>query len=290
MPIRKMKMKCKQAKILISSAIDGEISDRERRSLESHLSACEACRAEQMQLRQLRQTMALWADEEPPVGLGETFAARLNSLDKEEGLPSRARWQWAFGTAAAGMAAVLLLGAFLVTSRLQFRPLPETNKPTVVATPTSPPAEVAQRPKMSSQEAATVPSTSTTHMENQARSPNVPAVTSHGATSVSGGYKAVPRISRNIRTRYRPQHIKPNKGTAPIAKGVESRTDPRELLTMIATAGTSSKEAPSFVVASLGETGLAMNEAIEIVRGTLRKAVDQLRAREVSSVDEGGTL
>jgi hypothetical protein len=97
----------------LSAYVDGEVSSRERRRIESHLAGCEACRAE---LRALRWTVDLLR-QTPPVKAPRRFVVREADVAKA---PARARaplqvTQWA--TAVVALLFVLVVGVDLLAGR-----------------------------------------------------------------------------------------------------------------------------------------------------------------------------
>jgi predicted anti-sigma-YlaC factor YlaD len=72
-------MNCEQALILISAALDGEITQSEREQLNSHLDLCAECRsiAEDFGL----MSAALAEETELPAGLTERMEEALRSAD-----------------------------------------------------------------------------------------------------------------------------------------------------------------------------------------------------------------
>jgi anti-sigma factor RsiW len=99
----------------LSAYVDGEVSHRERRRIESHLASCEACRAE---LRALRWTVDLLR-QTPPVKAPRLFVVREADLVKERPR-ARARMplqvtQWA--TAVVALLFVLVVGVDLLAGR-----------------------------------------------------------------------------------------------------------------------------------------------------------------------------
>ncbi len=101
--------------VRLSTYVDDEVSDRERRRIESHLAGCEACRAE---LRALRWTVGLLR-QTPPVKAPRLFVVREADLAKER-QPARARiplraTQWA--TAVVALLFVLVVGVDLLAGR-----------------------------------------------------------------------------------------------------------------------------------------------------------------------------
>ena len=75
-----MRMTCDDALLLISSQLDGQLSDTEQAQLQTHLEQCAQCRA-LMEALQLTDIQLRHLEEEPPVDLHhrimEAVAAEL---------------------------------------------------------------------------------------------------------------------------------------------------------------------------------------------------------------------
>lgn len=287
-------MNCKRIRLLISAAVDGELSEREHAILDKHLASCESCRAQQIGFTELREALALWPDEEPSPWLVENFAYKLAQQKEAEVQQPRSRRRWMFGTAVAGVATALLLGGFFLTHRLSTPEVWKEQKPSYITSPMKPPVKTTittgtETGRLASKPVATVPSAVTFEKTKRVASEHVGAqeMTEHRDQKPARWLK---KESRVIRTAHQTKVTASAPAMAHAPDTGEPTTQTRELLNMIAAAEESRKETPAFVVASLGETGLAMNEAMEIIRGTLRKVVDQLEARETSVSNEGGTL
>lgn len=99
----------------LSAYVDNEVSDRERRRVESHLASCEACRAD---LRALRWTVGLLR-QTPPVKAPRLFVVREADLAKgRQRTPARVPLrvtQWA--TAVVALLFVLVVGVDLLAGR-----------------------------------------------------------------------------------------------------------------------------------------------------------------------------
>lgn len=118
--LSKDKREHRYVEVRLSAYVDGEVSDRERRRIETHLASCEACRAE---LRALRWTVGL-LQQTPPVKVPRLFVVREADLVQER-QPARARaplrvTQWA--TAVVALLFVLVLGVDLIAGRGLPRP------------------------------------------------------------------------------------------------------------------------------------------------------------------------
>lgn len=100
---------CEAALILISAALDGELTEAERQELEAHLAQCPECRALSEDMGVL--SVALSDMEQPaPAGLDGRIGAALDALEGPSAAPKpRRRWrQWA--SLAAMLAVVICLG------------------------------------------------------------------------------------------------------------------------------------------------------------------------------------
>ena len=60
---------CGEYEALISAAVDGAVSEAERRELMGHLAQCAACREKYEQMMALHEAFAAWEAEEPPADL-----------------------------------------------------------------------------------------------------------------------------------------------------------------------------------------------------------------------------
>ncbi len=105
---------CENKELIVGYLYD-DLSDIERRTFETHLSACADCRGELAALRATRGHLSLWAPPEPDLKFRvirdvEPQPARV--------LPMRTRWTPAFGLAAA---AVLVLAAATAIANLEVR-------------------------------------------------------------------------------------------------------------------------------------------------------------------------
>ncbi|MDO8682964.1 MAG: zf-HC2 domain-containing protein [Armatimonadota bacterium] len=128
-------MKCKNAKLIISAAIDGEIAERETTALNAHLAGCVECRSERASLNTLRRTLTVWEAQEPAESLADAFAARLRRERETRARGWRAlifpRVQ-AFGFASVA-AAVIIVALFIGTAHYKPQaPIVKDNKTNIV--------------------------------------------------------------------------------------------------------------------------------------------------------------
>lgn len=242
-------MRCKKARILLSVCLDGELTRHEELALERHLSACADCAQERAKLATLSEAMSLWPDEEPSQWLAESFAHKLREpLEQVEPVRLR-RPRWVFSTAGAGLVTALLVLGFLLHSQFQ-PPVPEG--------PTTPPV-VAPGP------------------DQTGPAPGPPNIGPEPAPGpeVVGPTEPVEPIGPPPPGPMGPTYTRPtHPGTLTSRTGVHRRETERVILSTIVAAKASEGEATDTVTDNLGEAGLAMNETIERVRGTLRRAAD----------------
>ena len=142
-------MKCKSIRVLISAAMDGEITEREALALEAHLAQCRECRLERDSLSRVRKALTAWETPEPDEALAEAFAARLRreQESRAKGLralifPRLGAYGWATAVAAA-----ILAAAYIGAMRAPETPSPVKRPAVVVERPTGIEREVApERP------------------------------------------------------------------------------------------------------------------------------------------------
>lgn len=271
-------MRCKKARILASAAIDGELSEREKRLLEQHFAECSACREEHTTLVALRETMALWEDEEPSPWLAENFAYKLEKFLAEQERPATHKPRWAVGAATAGLVATLLAFGFFLTNRPEPPSLPNKRPAIVQATKTPTKLETANSVKGQNHTATKsrpVQATAQNTREGKHHKPKV-------AQTFIAKRSPHPTLAEGLQNK-----------TAD--KIVEENPSEAEILHSIVAAQKSHEEASVVVASNLGVTGMTMNETLEILRGTLQKTADILAERTNSenihtAVEEGGTL
>lgn len=107
-------MKCEEIKEILSSYIDGEARDDERRLVEEHLAACAGCRDLARRMRIVAAGIEKTEGVVPP-DFRETVFARM----EREGLLPRRRSLFAYSIrwAAVPLTAAAVLALFLLTSR-----------------------------------------------------------------------------------------------------------------------------------------------------------------------------
>lgn len=98
---------CQEYEALISAAIDGEVTEEERRTLMEHLPWCEGCREAYTQSLLLHEAFDQW-EEEAPAGLAE---AVMEQVHREPRKRSRSRSRhWMSLAAAAACLALIVVG------------------------------------------------------------------------------------------------------------------------------------------------------------------------------------
>lgn len=265
-------MKCNKAKILLSAALDGELSRGEALALERHLAACNACAVEKAEYSALRETMVLWADEEPSAWLAENFAYKLSQL-RERGHAVPRRPRWIFGTAAAGLATAFLAFALLMHSHIQPPIQQRIEKPTV--THTAPPVEAP----------VVKPAPTPIPKIVTAKAP------SHTGRAVARAVRpthkaATPKAYQPVRTNAETPSVPAVYAGAPTSRNNPKPTQPDLVVTpRITIAAADRGTVESRVSDNFGHAGLAMNETVERVRGNFQKAVDLLVSNAPTPVD-----
>lgn len=289
-------MNCDNAKILISAASDGELSPSEELALDRHLSACQACAREKLSIAALRETMAVWTDEEPSSLMAQNFSAKLRAIQAAKApsiIVHRPRWQ--FKMAAAGLAAAVVGIALLLHSQIR----PNT---TVVAT-------------VEPQHHSTAESHAPTVSVNRPSAPRVAAIVQiHTPSRVAHARRvhreyvpqpkpvqvaSVPTVAADSQPvgaimmdkmdgvqSMPPARAAENSRFAPMmAKSVNADQmseptpdDAQTVVTKILVAQATQTQAESSVADNLGQAGLTINESIERVRGTLQRAADLIAA------------
>ena len=263
-------MKCKEAKILLSASIDGELTPSEELVLEHHVSSCAMCAKDKAEFMRVSEAMPLWADAEPSPWLAEKFACKLAELQgyRTERMPRKGfRWGIASAATASFAAAVLVIGLLI-----------HGNVPPVrQATPTAP--TIAQVGKTTPPPPPPKPEKDIVIGANPVTTPApVVRATRHAGRSVAHYTTPVrhakPQPEVNVA-------MTPTAPSPAAAAGSVSYGSP---------AGTATIVAKATISENLGEASLAMNDTIERVRGNLQKSVDlMVSVPPVPVTNSGGT-
>lgn len=293
-------MNCKNAKILISADLDGELSERETVALDGHLMSCAACAREREKLSAVSAAMRVWEDREPSEWLAQSFAYKLRELQLEPQAVKK-RWGiWQTGIAATG----LLTAALAIFIVFHGHNIPVSN-PGVHFTP----ERVAVAP------AKPVPDTHTisksglkaTISEFTNAIPNRLKVTKRIATArkrsiyVASGLRAryyrayKPSMENRLDFHPRGAIEVASRGGSADRERVEQEQARRLIMEKILKNAKSPKgDAATVAVSNLSDAGVAMDETLERVRGALRKAADVLAdvpaSTEVEADSNGGKI
>lgn len=276
-------MKCKNAKILISASMDGELSQREERRLREHVCRCAECAREQAQVSNLRDVMAVWADEDPSEWLAQNFACRLE--DEFARKPARRVYKQrrVLGTALAGFATALLAFGILLHNQLApVQPIPPAPAGNVQSAHDD--GAVAVKPNISQPDkpVVTVPSAKTPARTNTVRppkhtvaGPSVPPP--NVAPTVDANPGPTPPVGR-VATTGSTRNSRPNLAD----RGSTGRDAEVKRMVMrnVMLASHTEGNAESAIADHIVHADLAMNRSVEEVRGVIRKAVDVLARSE----------
>lgn len=271
-------MKCKKVRILLSASLDGELSRSEEAAVERHLFRCAECAREQAELSALRDSMSLWADEEPSAWLSEKFAYKLQRLQEGTvGTSRRTRSRRRIlGTAAAGFAASLFLLGLLLHSQFQ-PPVPlDIESPSATTEVREPEQPESSRPAdgLAKQGAGPAPAQERPlpPVEREQARPQEIVQSAPSPTHVATRLERKPYV-RPVHRPMRKQvsEDRPEPGYTGLASMPEAE---QVIIRKFAAAGIAQGAVAEKVSDNLGEAGLAMNETVERVRGNLQKAVD----------------
>lgn len=247
-------MKCKEAKILLSAAIDGELSPNEELALGKHVTSCAGCAKDKAEFVRLSETMPLWAEEETSPWLAEKFSCKLAELQEAGSVrPPQRRYRWGtLSAATAGLAAAVLAIGLLIHSSV-----PPANESPMQAK-VKPPTKIVQPVQQPDSAADTL-------VADNAVKPPPPVVRNTGGRR-NLGLRHVATASKD-----RP---KPLVNAAP-APTPPSAPEPASVnLAYADSTRAAAMVASSTISENLGEASLAMNDTIERVRGNLQKSVD----------------
>ena len=282
-------MKCKNAMILISASMDGELSQREERRLREHVCRCAECATEQAQVSNLRDVMAVWADEDPSDWLAQNFACRLE--DEMARKPARrVRVQKrVLGTALAGFATALLAFGILLHNQLApVQPIPPAPAANVQPAhePTGDDGATAVKPNADQPDkpGVTVPPTRIPGRTDTARPPK--RLVAHPTAPPSGGAPAVDTTDANPGPAPPPGRVAAigsNRNTRPNLSDRGSGRDAevkRMVMRNVMLASHTEGNAESTIADHVARADLSMNRSVEEVRGVIRKAVDVLARSE----------
>jgi hypothetical protein len=109
-------MRCKKFQKWTSDGIDGVLSSRKEKTLQTHLASCSSCRDYSARLNKLQAEAA--NPEQPRLSpeywreFGRRLERKLSSVDKEKthSAPVLLRWRWGFGAAGLVVLCALAVG------------------------------------------------------------------------------------------------------------------------------------------------------------------------------------
>ena len=113
-------MKCRQARLLLSQHLDGELDRPSAEVMQRHVRACPDCRAYQGQLSQMRELVQASAVASPPADLPDRIRARLGERVRGREWVETEAWCRRLVPVAAAALVVFALLAF-------FWPAPESH-------------------------------------------------------------------------------------------------------------------------------------------------------------------
>jgi anti-sigma factor RsiW len=109
-------MNCKSVQVYLSAYLAGELCGQECLDLRNHLSACPSCRAEEQELRQLKQLLRSLPNYQPTDGFEDRLVAKvMEPAASRRGIDWNLDWRLAGGLAAA--AAICAFALFQITER-----------------------------------------------------------------------------------------------------------------------------------------------------------------------------
>ncbi len=97
---------CKDFKKLISREIDGEITERQRDSLNRHLKTCRSCSLFRESLRSISRIHAGLPDQKPPDSMTDVIMRRVQRVERGNRFAG-----WARAAVAAAAVLVMIAGA-----------------------------------------------------------------------------------------------------------------------------------------------------------------------------------
>lgn len=103
-------LSCDEALELISTRLDGPLTQEETARLEEHLSACPACRTLAEDLKELHEELPQLAAQ-PPAGLKEGVMDQIHTSKVTPFQSKKRQWRWRSLASLAAVAALVLVGA-----------------------------------------------------------------------------------------------------------------------------------------------------------------------------------
>ncbi len=104
---------CNEIKDMLSLYIDGELDEKEKKTVEEHVKICESCRYELEQYQKMINMLQNLVEEEPPKGYCNRLHEKLLKVKKQKKTSTRSRWL-KYGSIAAAF--VLVVSAIYISS------------------------------------------------------------------------------------------------------------------------------------------------------------------------------
>jgi predicted anti-sigma-YlaC factor YlaD len=124
-------MNCKSVQIYLSAYLDGELRGPESLQVREHLGACSECRAEEQQLRALKQMLQGLPTYTPAQDFEDRLVANVMRRTERRRRIFTFNLDWRLTGALVGAASVAAFGLFQITERNV--PSPSSGEPTAVA-------------------------------------------------------------------------------------------------------------------------------------------------------------
>jgi len=274
-------MRCKQARILISAALDGELLSREESALSRHMASCAACAREREELIAVCRVMETWKDEEPSALLAQRFSYQLCKLQTEVASPKVRRSGWLFGTAAASLvtaalAIVLVLHSHVVPSG----PGDATSTPRATTIRKEQPLVTKMPSTPVSKPTSPAPAVTTAKEETPEIAKDTSIAASAAETTPARRATYAPRSVFRASYAYRLSSRSYN---------LEERRARRALVEKMLKAAKDSKgDATKELVNHLDNAGSTVDESYERIRGVLCKTADTLSRKSESKANASG--
>lgn len=269
-------MRCKNAKVLLSASLDGELSLRQQLVLDRHIETCAECARDKAEFAGLRDVMSAWPDENPSEWLAANFSHKLEQFQQEKQASRSRRPRWAFGMVATGAATVLVIAGFMLHAAF-FNPAAPVAPNMVAVRPPTTNAVPAHKP-VNGAKTVPAPKPVLNKPVTVAKTAAQPIIRNTRAVRIT---KPVMIADSGLKSN-RAGHIGNRTSLTDNKKvNTEQVGEIRVAMTMATDVTAVSK-----IANHLGEADIAMNESVERVRGTLQRAVD-LTASASSTTSSG---
>jgi predicted anti-sigma-YlaC factor YlaD len=110
-------MKCQEIEILLSAYIDGEVTEEEKRLVEAHLNACDACQTTMTEFSRLHTFYSELERQEAPAGFRQQVTQSLEARPR-----MLLTWRWPRMVYVVSCALFVLVSGVLIGSYILFSP------------------------------------------------------------------------------------------------------------------------------------------------------------------------